>query len=470
MLFRERLLQMAKSGEAFYLKAPVYSAFLVPFGKYAGLWKYNRLCKRLMYAAPSLNLFEPNVVENKDKTKTSFPLPAWIYADIRVEGDRFHPGYLHATHNDKLGWMVYHWKKFNEKHGALLDKISSSNVKQQEKDHFTEQQNKILRAQLSFFFPHLISGLNGTFGLHPETFEQLALVNLNNIGCNKKYNFLKTVLRTRSIKKALKYHFRNASAIARNTFLESLEMRTGYPWLSLLLNAKWNFSIAWHKYNGDTWKADPSVLEQLYRTPSCVKHEAQVNNETGIFEARAYVLNEREERVSTFGQYLVELRAVRLLGIEIPNWQETDLLSTTEYRRRHDFLVEEARKYRQAKFKMSNEHVEKVRQENIGKLKWVPSNFRPLVSWADFQNETNTMHHCVQNHFNYTDNQYFHVSYPWGYDVVQSGKEEEEEATLQVLPDGSCGQLFGKCNAQVSDGLRKYVEEALVKMRSDNAN
>lgn len=113
MHFSKIMWELAKNGDAFLLNADRETMALVPFGKYAGLWRYSKGTKRLHWTVHTENLDFPfnikckEVLTRKNKL-VKFPLPEFVYHTYAGR----HPGRIHRAHRKTLGYASFNWKKF----------------------------------------------------------------------------------------------------------------------------------------------------------------------------------------------------------------------------------------------------------------------------------------------------------------------------------------------------------------------
>jgi len=101
------LWDMAKRGDAFLLNTSRRTHVLVPYGKYAGLWTYqksSKMCQWHFYFAADLAGLKAKAYGPSGKSRT-FPLPDLFYSWVGTA----HPGKLHAANRKMLGWAVSKW-------------------------------------------------------------------------------------------------------------------------------------------------------------------------------------------------------------------------------------------------------------------------------------------------------------------------------------------------------------------------
>jgi len=149
MHFSRILWNLAKSGEAFLYNMERETFVIVPFGKYAGIWRYRKNSKTTTWSPYTLQHLAPREVRSKSEKVIRFPLPDIVYL---LHGN-IHPGKLHNQNRKALGYATLAWKKLvGAKIGHLEDLVRQAAAKL--KDGVGIEQGAAIAC--SFAMPHFL--------------------------------------------------------------------------------------------------------------------------------------------------------------------------------------------------------------------------------------------------------------------------------------------------------------------------
>lgn len=229
MHFSKILWNLAKSGEAFLYNMDKETLVLVPFGKYAGIWRYRKKSKTTTWSPYTLQQLAPREVLSRNRKIIRFPLPDIVYL---LHGN-MHPGKLHSQNRKALGYAVLNWKKLTgAKISHLEDLVRQATAKL--KDGAGVEQGAAIAC--SFAMPHFLRLVESAPDLASDRASQLSK-HSTILGAMRPAQRQRFVIRLiqHGIRPAIQKTFTGTDT----QVLESILHNSMTPCISAVIKSKW---------------------------------------------------------------------------------------------------------------------------------------------------------------------------------------------------------------------------------------
>lgn len=215
MKFGDKLFDLAKTGKAFLHRYKGKTIVIVPFGPYSGVWRYNKLTKKMAWEPRWISQYASTVAYGPGGKCKKFSLPQEVYL---IHGTK-HPGRLHAESRQSLGLSTVRWNSLYEKCIAPVEQILATSPITSAND---------VRGYLgmliacSYALPLALNLLSKDKEVARQKFRFLNDHSgiLRNLSPLRRQRFVRRVL-TQDIKAAMSATFRKTSQEVINKFLES---------------------------------------------------------------------------------------------------------------------------------------------------------------------------------------------------------------------------------------------------------
>jgi hypothetical protein len=159
------------------------------------------------------------------------------------------------------------------------------------------------------------------------------------------------------------------------------------------------------------------------------------------------------EAMENYVHFRAELARAVGMGLDI-RYPLQQVESASTYRRWHDHVAERIGRFMKAQNISRAEAVEKNYQ-HIWEGLAIPSGMRPLLTQADFENESERMSHCISSYFFQTEHIYAHI------DLQNELGEIIDRGSVQINVGSNprIVQIRGFGNQRVSPGLEMRVNQ-----------
>jgi len=425
--------KLVEEKKAMYFSTSLLTITIVPEGKYAGVWTYNKRLKRQSYFLPNpADLCPPVAKGVRKKREVQLPLPMRIYNAVGIKNSaefwKAHTG----PYRKQLAWATTNFKQLKGEFGHLIWNWET------ERNHYLRNHYLVGRhIALSFCYRETVKRMKQKsfipkmlwLGDDPLILEQL--------GVRKRQRFVTNVVKY-GPKKALRMAFRNPNVTLINSMAS-----TDRP-VSIPLIIK----------DGKTIRF-PDLIKKI-KSPiklGDIRAIHELLDEMELEEAARFVSKYGGDAVYKYVNYRWEVRRAHRMGICL------DYPVTPQGKINVGLLI----KWHDEVVTAINEVVE--RQKSI-ELKDVIENRRefwkntssrpeitPLITVADFKNEGDQMHHCVAGYAGERHDMFAHIKL-----------NTEEQATLMFDPNTwEVIQLYSYQNGGVSDEMTQFVTNWLKK-------
>jgi len=441
--FQKKLFDMAGRGEAYVFRSHDRNISIVPTGKYAGTWTYNKINKRLSYQ--SCLVPKPNVVQVVDKSKPEYfgfgpnkttvyylkkkavamPLPQFVYENANKDYNFTNnkSWMFHAKEKKRSSGEVYRWKVFQSRYLNPFQAIADT-IAEKMFEYELLPSSEVVVYILGLACPQVLKAFSENSKSASHAMEWLVNPNsvkfLQGMGSRKRQRFVCRVF-DMGIKKAMKKSFPRAHPATRNVIINSriLTFKTAklLSWTRKPLCAT---VFGFIEMTGVQSTSDKRRMESI----------GSKYGSTGL---------------SSFVNFRAELLRARRMNLDMAKYNLELNVSPKLYAKWHNEIATIIREHLDKADVEKNTLAELAHEYNWDEL-YTPSEITPLITKEDFHKEHKIMNHCIDGYFRDTDCLFGHV------------EMTAESATFMInKSDGRIVQLYGPRNQPVSATMHNFV-------------
>lgn len=441
-VFADKLWNLVRAGQAIKISGKDKITTIVATGAYTGTWTYTKSRRRLSYS-PTLPDADSTAKTTAGKIR-KLPLPPLAYSTNEVRDYSYH--IAHQTDRVAFGWMTLAWKKFRARQLLPMAEITNlvlayfPKCEAYKLDYYKHH----LKILVALAWPEISNEINAerTHALGYKLAWLSQQTNLiKTLGVRKRQRFVARVIKL-GVKKALRLSFPRA----HHRTLNDIAMLSNDV---VVMNR--NFAIDARNISsirGDMSLSMVQAVSRLNKDYPTYKKDIlafAIKHSSVPFIVSKLDDNQAIHPIHTLNNFLMEFRRMKSLGIEVPTvwlFPKTAKMAHA-YHDEATYLIDLHYKSMAAGLTAQSEHSHRKNWKDLGH----PSEWRPLLTLADFELEHKNMRHCINSYFNMVSAIYAHV------------EKDGEAATLMIdLEAWTLTQAFGSCNQPISAVMSQHIQ------------